>query len=127
MDATTETRPLTAGSPLINVPAHSGNAMLFEDIPLGEQMFSVGGGVNYVSRRLGETGTTFYLPSYALIKLVASCELTGHFKLSAEINNLLDRDPPVLPSEITNTGSGNVFASYDTLGREYFLGATVKF
>jgi len=84
-------RPLTAGTPLINVPAHSGNAMLFEDIPLGEQMFSVGGGVNYVSRRLGETGTTFYLPSYALIKLVASCELTGHFKLSAEINNLLDR------------------------------------
>ena len=84
-------RPLAAGSPLINVPAHSGNLLLFRDFALGERMLSLGGGVNYVDKRLGETGTTFFLPSYTLVKLFGSFEVTEKLKLSAEVNNLFDK------------------------------------
>ena len=84
----------------------------------------------------GETIGSYFLVFNALLNRVGSVSYvdlsaiwnaTKNVSLRLGVNNLLDRDPPVLPSEITNTGSGNVFASYDTLGREYFLGATVKF
>jgi iron complex outermembrane receptor protein len=84
-------RPLAAGSPLINVPAHSGNLLLFRDFTLGERMLSLGGGVNYVDKQLGETGTTFFLPSYTLVKLFGTFEVTQNLKLSAEVNNLFDK------------------------------------
>jgi iron complex outermembrane recepter protein len=84
-------RPLAAGARLINVPAHSGNLLLFRDFALGERKLSFGGGVNYVGKRLGETGTTFYLPSYTLVKLFGSLDITEKFKLSAEVNNLFDK------------------------------------
>ncbi|TLY61961.1 MAG: TonB-dependent receptor, partial [Gammaproteobacteria bacterium] len=69
-------RPLAAGTALINVPAHSGNLMLFRDFTFGERILSLGAGANYVDKRLGETGTTFYLPAYTLAKLFASYEMT---------------------------------------------------
>ena len=47
--------------------------------------------------------------------------------MRAGINNLLDKDPPVVASDYAGTGSGNVFPNYDTLGREVFFGATLKF
>jgi iron complex outermembrane receptor protein len=84
-------RPLAAGSPLINVPAHSGNLLLFRDFALGDRMLSLGGGVNYVDKRLGETGTTFFLPSYTLVKLFGTFEVTEKLKVSAEVNNLFDK------------------------------------
>jgi hypothetical protein len=40
---------------------------------------------------------------------------------------LLDKDPPVVASNYSGTGSGNVFPNYDTLGREVFFGGTLKF
>jgi iron complex outermembrane receptor protein len=84
-------RPLAAGSALINVPAHSGNLLLFRDFALGERMLSLGGGVNYVDKRLGETGTTFFLPSYTLVKLFGSFDVTQNLKVWAEVNNLFDK------------------------------------
>jgi len=84
-------RPLAAGTPLINIPKNSGNATLFEDIAFGERMLTLGAGVNYVSRRLGETGTDFYLPSYTLVKLVASFDATQNLQIWGEVNNLLNR------------------------------------
>lgn len=49
-----------------------------------------GVGVNYVDKRLGETGTTFMLPSYTLVKLLGSVQLTDHLEASAEITNLFN-------------------------------------
>src|SRR6185369_12431348 len=85
-------RPLAAGTPLINIPKNSGNATLFEDIALGQRMLTLGAGVNYVGSRLGETGTNFYLPSYTLVKLVASFDVTDRLQIWAEVNNLLDKE-----------------------------------
>ena len=84
-------RPLAAGTPLINVPAHSGNLLLFREFALGERLLSIGGGINYVDKRLGETGTTFFLPSYTLVKLFGSFDVTHNLKLWAEVNNLFDK------------------------------------
>ena len=84
-------RPLPAGTPLINVPKNSGTLMLMRDFSFGEALLNAGGAATYVSRQLGETGTTFYLPSYTLVKVFASLDLTDRFQLSGEIDNLFNR------------------------------------
>jgi iron complex outermembrane recepter protein len=105
-------RALAAGSPLINIPANSGNLLLFRDFTLGERLLSLGGGVNHVDKRLGETGTTFYLPAYNLVKLFATCEITEKLKLSAEVNNLFDKTyyPNSYAQLWVNPGTPRTFA-----------------
>ena len=84
--------PVPAGAPLLGIPKHSGNLLLFRDFELSQdQVVTVGGGVNYVGERLGETGTNFMLPGYTLVKLFASYQPTQNWKLSAEVNNLFDK------------------------------------
>ncbi len=84
-------RPLPAGSPLINIPKNSGNIMLMRTFELGHALVSAGGDVNYVSRRLGETGTTFYLPSYTLVRLFGSIDVTRRLQVSIDIENLFNK------------------------------------
>jgi iron complex outermembrane recepter protein len=50
----------------------------------------------------------------------------GNYSLTAGVRNLLDKDPPVLGS--SNLGGSNTIpATYDVLGRVFFVGATAKF
>ncbi len=84
-------RPLPAGTPLINIPANSGNAMLTRDFSVKDMPLSVGGTLSYVSSRLGETGTSFYLPAYTLAGLFASVDVTESFQVSATVDNLFDK------------------------------------
>jgi iron complex outermembrane receptor protein len=82
-----------AGARLLGIAKHSGNLLVFRDFELGdERVFSVGGGVNYVGSRLGETGTAFTLPGYTLVKAFASYAPNDRLKLSAEVDNLFDKD-----------------------------------
>ena len=74
-----------------------------------------------INTLLATVGSVNYLD------LSAEWTVNKSFSLRAGINNILDKDPPVIPTNITNTGSGNVFASYDTLGREVFAAFTAKF
>lgn len=83
--------PIKEGDPLINVPKHTANLLLFKDFEVGDGTASVGGGINHVSKRLGETGVAFYLPSYTLVKLQASYQPTEQVKLSVDVNNLFDK------------------------------------
>lgn len=84
-------QPIKEGDPLINVPKNQANIMLFKDFEVGQGTASIGGGINYVSSRLGETGVNFYLPSYTLVKLTASYEPVEQVKLSVDVNNLFDK------------------------------------
>lgn len=78
------------GDPLLNIPKNSGNILLTKDFTFGNDKLTVGGGVNYVSKRLGETGvTSFQLPAYTLVKLLASYDI-GRFEVSGEVNNLFN-------------------------------------
>jgi outer membrane receptor protein involved in Fe transport len=40
------------------------------------------------------------------------------------VNNVFDRDPPLLPAEITNQTQNNTYPTYDTLGRQLFVAFT---
>jgi iron complex outermembrane recepter protein len=61
-------------------------------------------------------------------------DLTGNWTikdgltLRAGVNNLLDRDPPVVTQAIAGSGAPNAFSSqYDLLGRTFFFGLTADF
>lgn len=80
------------GDPLLNIPKQSGNLLLTKDFSIGGRTLMIGGGLNYVSSRLGETGvTSFRLPAYTLAKVVASYEVMPGVHLSGEVNNLFDK------------------------------------
>ena len=89
---------LRVGDPLINIPETSGSALLLKDFDLGgERKLTIGGGVNYVGRRLGETGyrfpdgSFFELPSYTIVRLHAALDLTDAIRVSGEVTNLFDK------------------------------------
>jgi iron complex outermembrane receptor protein len=85
-------RLVSAGDPLINIPKHNGNLLVMKDVDLDGHRLSFGGGVKYVSSRLGETGTHFFLPAYTLVRLLANYQITPKFSVSAEVNNLFDKE-----------------------------------
>jgi outer membrane receptor protein involved in Fe transport len=43
------------------------------------------------------------------------------------INNLLDKDPPLVPVAIQPGGAPNTYSTYEALGRQLYLAATAKF
>ncbi len=81
------------GSELINIPKHSAHALVVQDFHFNEAEVSVGGGVSYIGKRLGETGYTpkFVLPGYTLFNLLGSYAPTENWKFSAHIDNLFDK------------------------------------
>lgn len=83
--------PIRKGDPLINIPKHQANALLFKTFSIGDRDAMLGGGVTYVGRRLGETATTFFLPSYTIARLTGSIDLTDQIKLSADVSNLFNK------------------------------------
>lgn len=83
--------PIRKGDPLINIPKHQGNALLFKTFAIGNHEAMLGAGVNHVGRRLGETATTFFLPSYTIAKVLGSVTINEQFKLSANVDNLFDK------------------------------------
>jgi iron complex outermembrane recepter protein len=79
------------GDPLINVPKHSLNAQISKDIALGEKDLRLGAGVQHVSKRLGETATTFVLPGYTLVRLFANAEVMEGVELFGDVKNLFNK------------------------------------
>jgi outer membrane receptor protein involved in Fe transport len=47
-------------------------------------------------------------------------------ELRAGINNITDKDPPMLTSEIIGGGSPNTYSTYDMFGRQIFLAVNVR-
>jgi outer membrane receptor protein involved in Fe transport len=68
-----------------------------------------------------------HIGSYSYLDLAAVWPVIPAIELRAGINNLFDKDPPVLGSEITGTGSANTYPTYDELGREIFVAFKAKF
>jgi iron complex outermembrane receptor protein len=78
------------GDPLINIPKHSLNAQISKDISLGDRKLRLGAGVQHVSERLGETATTFFLPSYTLLRAFAKVELMEGLEVFGDVKNLFN-------------------------------------
>lgn len=79
------------GAKLINIPAHTANLLVTKGIELGDKgKVTVGAGVNYVSSRLGETATSFYLPGYTLTRALMTYEPNSRIRLGVDVTNLFD-------------------------------------
>lgn len=65
------------------------------------------------------------VPAVAYVNLQASQEVGERFRIFGGINNLLDKDPPALPSATLFTLTNGAY--YDTIGRTFTIGASVKF
>lgn len=84
-------RVVASGDPLINIPKHNASALLTKDVDLNSHRLTLGTQLKYVSRRLGETGTAFFLPAYTLLKLFANYEITKKLSVAAEVSNVTDK------------------------------------
>jgi outer membrane receptor protein involved in Fe transport len=68
------------------------------------------------------------IPSRSYFDLAASWNVDKNWTLRAGVNNILDQDPPVNSIIGPPFGNGNGFPGlYDSMGRNFFVGMTVKF
>jgi iron complex outermembrane receptor protein len=81
---------IRSGDRLINVPKQTLNLQLSKDITIGGTRLSLGGGVQHVGKRLGETATRFALASYTPVRLFANWQVTGNVEVFGQIHNLFD-------------------------------------
>ena len=82
---------INPGDRLINIPEHAANLIATKGFMIGGHRATFGGGINYVGKRLGETGSTFELPGYVIARLLASFEPTDNVKITADVTNLFDK------------------------------------
>jgi outer membrane receptor protein involved in Fe transport len=68
-----------------------------------------------------------HLSAASYLDLAAVWTLLPKVELRASINNLTDRDPPLVSSLITGTGAPNTYPTYDLLGRVVSIALTAKF
>jgi iron complex outermembrane recepter protein len=99
------------------------------DIPANGPAFSgtFPAGFGY---RAGEAVNFGKISAYDWFDLTVRFNVTDNFTMSATVQNLLDKDPPVVGSSIGSTSfnSGNTFPStYDALGRRFAVSARLKF
>jgi outer membrane receptor protein involved in Fe transport len=67
------------------------------------------------------------IPAYSYFDLAATWEAREGLELRVGINNVFDKDPPIVTSEIISGGAANTYETYDALGRQVFAAFTVKF
>lgn len=84
-------RVVASGDPLINVPKQNFSLIASRNFTVDGKRLNLGGGVKHVGKRLGETGTTFFLPAYTLLRLFGTYDVTRNLSVTAEVNNLTDK------------------------------------
>ncbi len=69
------------------------------------------------------------IPGYSYLDLTAVWHAWKGFDLRAGVQNVLDKDPPLIPSgDITGfSGPANSYPTYDYLGRQLFVSFTARF
>jgi outer membrane receptor protein involved in Fe transport len=67
------------------------------------------------------------IPAYSYLDLSASWNVLKQLELRVGINNVMDKDPPLVTSELTAGGDPNTYSTYDTLGRQIYAAFTAKF
>ena len=69
-----------------------------------------------------------HIPNYSYLDLAVHWGVTQHVQVRAGVNNVLDKDPPFLPSgDINTTGGFNTLPAYDIVGREVYLALRTTF
>ncbi len=68
-----------------------------------------------------------HIGSYSYFDFSTSWTVIEQLRIRAGVNNILDKDPPFVTSEIVAGGAANTYETYDTLGREVYIGFTATF
>lgn len=83
---------IRAGDPLINIPKHQASLLATKSFELGSAgKVTIGAGLNYTGRRLGETASRFYLPGYTLARALVSYEPSENIRIGVDVTNLFDK------------------------------------
>ena len=78
----------------------------------------------------GQTVNFNRIPSRHYFDFSTRFNVNEHFDLTFTVQNLFDKDPPIVGNTAgtTSQNSGNTFpATYDPLGRRFAAGARIKF
>ncbi len=67
------------------------------------------------------------IPAYNYVDLAGSWGFKEDMELRFGVNNIGDKNPPLITSEITAGGDANTYSTYDQMGREAFIAVTMKF
>jgi outer membrane receptor protein involved in Fe transport len=67
------------------------------------------------------------MPTVNYLDLSATWDVVRGTQLRVGVNNLFDRDPPVITADLAASGAANSFPTYDQLGRQVFVAFTAKF
>jgi outer membrane receptor protein involved in Fe transport len=82
---------------------------------------------NNVTGTVGPDLFNARIPSYSYLDLEATWKINNNFTIRGGINNVLDKDPPVVDSLIVAGGQANTYDIYDLFGRQLFVAFTAKF
>jgi outer membrane receptor protein involved in Fe transport len=81
----------------------------------------------------GGVSTDRAIPAYNYLDLSGEWRIRDHITMHAGVNNVFDKDPPILDSNCYGIasppfGNGNTYPQvYDSLGRTIFVGITADF
>jgi len=67
------------------------------------------------------------MPGMNYLDLSASWRVINSLQIRAGVNNVLDKDPPIVASNVAASGAANSYPTYDQLGRQLYLAFTAKF
>ncbi len=67
------------------------------------------------------------IKAYNYFDLAGLWNVNDNFRLRAGVNNVFDKDPPLVPAAIVGGGLPNTYPMYDLLGRKLFIGLTADF
>jgi len=67
-----------------------------------------------------------HIGSYSYIDLALTYHVLQNLEIRGGVNNVADKDPPVVPVTI-QPGGANAYSAYDQLGRELFIAFTARF
>ncbi|NHZ38109.1 TonB-dependent siderophore receptor [Massilia rubra] len=86
-------KTIRTGSRFPNVARHSANVLLVSNFTLGDAGASIGGGASYVGKRMGDVAasSSFELPAYTTVKLVAAWTPYRKLRIALNIDNLFNK------------------------------------
>jgi len=68
-----------------------------------------------------------HYPAYVYMDLTAEYALTSHVQIYAKVENVFDKDPPIMPSNTITIASASSSQFYDLRGRFFGFGARYRF
>ena len=80
--------------------------------------YSTFNGYDYVNARI---------PAFSYVDVEATWNLNEIVQIRAGVNNVLDKDPPLINTDLVAGGSANTYSTYDLFGRQLFVAFTAKF